>query len=166
MKPKTLQKHEAADKRGFDRLDRAILSELLQDSRRSLQDVGAKVGLSATSCWNRIKKMESEGLVTGYTVQVDASKLGYRDTVIVQVSLETHSDQAVEDFGSILASIPEVLAAYLVAGDCDYYMIIAVEDTRDYERLLREKLYKIPGIRQSKSNFVLRTLKQTSAPLL
>ena len=64
-----------------------------------------------------------------------------------------------------LATIPEIQEAYLVSGDYDYYIRIAVRDTRDYERLLREKLYKIPGIRHSKSSFVLRQLKQSLLPL-
>ena len=55
--------------------------------------------------------------------------------------------------------------AYLVSGDYDYYIRIAVRDTRDYERLLREQLYRIPGIRHSKSSFVLRTLKESLLPL-
>jgi hypothetical protein len=69
------------------------------------------------------------------------------------------------DFGRTLATIPEIQEAYLVSGDYDYYIRIAVRDTRDYERLLREKLYKIPGIRHSKSHFVLRVLKETSVPV-
>jgi hypothetical protein len=63
------------------------------------------------------------------------------------------------------AEIPEVIKACLVSGDYDYYIRIAVRDTRDYERLLREKLYRIPGIRHSRSSFVLRTLKQSLIPL-
>ena len=68
-------------------------------------------------------------------------------------------------FGWALAQIPEVLEAFLVSGDYDYYIRIAVRDTRDYERLLREQLYRIPGIRHSKSCFVLRRLKETKLPL-
>jgi Lrp/AsnC family leucine-responsive transcriptional regulator len=80
--------------------------------------------------------------------------------VIVQVTLDSHSDETLFEFGRALADIPEVLEAYLISGDYDYLIRIAVSDTRDYERLLREKLYKIPGIRHSKSSFVLRSLKQ------
>ena len=69
------------------------------------------------------------------------------------------------DFGKELEQIPEVLEAYLVSGDYDYTIRIAVRDTRDYERLLRDRLYRIPGIRHSKSSFVLRTLKQSLVPL-
>jgi DNA-binding Lrp family transcriptional regulator len=73
--------------------------------------------------------------------------------------------QTLYDFGRALEEIPEVLEAYLVSGDYDYYIRIAVRDTRDYERLLRERLYRIPGIRHSKSSFVLRTLKESLLPL-
>ena len=148
----------------FDIQDFAILRALLQDSRKSLQDIGQEVGLSTTSCWNRIKRMEAAGAIQGYTVKVDLAQLGYQDTVIIQVNLESHSDETLYEFGRILETIPEVMEAYLVSGDYDYYIRIAVKDTRDYERLLREKLYKIPGIRHSKSSFVLRTLKKSDTP--
>ncbi len=150
----------------FDRLDLAILKVLLADSRQTLQEVGAQVGLSTTSCWNRIKRMEAAGAIQGYTVKLDLARLGYRDTVIVQVNLESHSDETLYEFGRVLETIPEVLEAYLISGDYDYFVRIAVQDTRDYERLLREKLYKIPGIRHSKSSFVLRTLKKSDTPLV
>ncbi|SEK06212.1 Lrp/AsnC family transcriptional regulator, leucine-responsive regulatory protein [Variovorax sp. OK605] len=149
----------------FDKTDLAILRVLLLDSRKTLQEIGNEVGLSPTSCWTRIKKLEATGVIKRYTVDVDAAKLGYHDSVIVQVTLESHTDEALYDFGRTLATIPEIQEAYLVSGDYDYYLRIAVRDTRDYERLLREKLYKIPGIRHSKSHFVLRVLKETSVPV-
>lgn len=143
----------------------AILRALREDSRRTLQDIGGEVGLSATSCWSRIKKLEAHGVIKRYTVDLDAGKLGYHDSVIVQVTLESHNDETLYEFGRALATIPEIQEAYLVSGDYDYYIRIAVRDTRDYERLLREKLYKIPGIRHSQSHFVLRVLKESSIPL-
>ena len=150
----------------FDKIDMAILRVLLHDSRKTLQEIGAEVGLAATSCWSRIKKLEASGVIKRYTVDIDPAKLGYQDSVIVQLTLESHSDETLYEFGRVLASIPEVQEAYLVSGDYDYYIRIAVRDTRDYERLLREKLYKIPGIRHSQSHFVLRVLKEASAPLI
>jgi Lrp/AsnC family leucine-responsive transcriptional regulator len=148
----------------FDKFDLAILRELMADSRRTLQEIGQAVKLSPTTCWSRIKRMEAEGVIRQYSLDIDRAKLGYKDTVIVQLTLDSHTDQALFDFGKVLAQIPEVLDACLVSGDYDYYLRIAVKDTRDYERLLREKLYKIPGIRHSKSSFVLRVLKDVSAP--
>jgi len=150
----------------FDKIDMAILRVLLLDSRKTLQDISAEVGLSPTSCWTRIKKLEAQGVIKRYTVDIDPAKLGYQDSVIVQVTLESHTDETLYDFGRTLATIPEIQEAYLVSGDYDYYIRIAVRDTRDYERLLREKLYKIPGIRHSKSSFVLRTLKKSDTPLI
>jgi Lrp/AsnC family leucine-responsive transcriptional regulator len=148
-----------------EQVDRAILRVLREDSRRTLQEIGAMVGLSATSCWTRIKKLESQGVIKRYTVDLDPAKLGYNDFVIVQLTLESHTDETLYEFGRVLATIPEIQEAYLVSGDYDYYIRIAVRDTRDYERLLREKLYKIPGIRHSKSSFVLRVLKEASVPI-
>ncbi|MBQ5962457.1 Lrp/AsnC family transcriptional regulator [Massilia sp. ZL223] len=153
------------DRKIFDAADRAILAILLKDSRTPLQEISATVGLSTTSCWNRIKRMTDTGLLQGYTVKVDLAHLGYHDTVIVQVTLDSHSEETLYEFGRALESIPEVLEASLISGDYDYFVRIAVKDTRDYERLLRERLYKIPGIRHSKSSFVLRTLKRTDTPL-
>ncbi|MEJ1127420.1 Lrp/AsnC family transcriptional regulator [Variovorax sp. CCNWLW225] len=150
----------------FDKTDLAILRVLLLDSRKTLQEIGNEVGLSPTSCWTRIKKLEATGVIKRYTIDVDSAKLGYHDSVIVQVTLESHTDETLYDFGRTLATIPEIQEAYLVSGDYDYYIRIAVRDTRDYERLLREKLYKIPGIRHSKSHFVLRVLKETSVPVI
>ncbi len=150
----------------FDKHDLAIMRLLLVDSRLSLQEIGAKVHLSATTCWSRIKRMEREGVIKRYTVDLERTRLGYRDTVIIQLTLASHNEETLHEFGEALGSIPEVLDAYLVSGDYDYYIRIAVKNTRDYERLLREKLYKIPGIRHSKSSFVLRTLKDTRMPVV
>ena len=149
----------------LDRFDFAILRALQRDARLSLADISAEVGLTSSPCWARIKRLEEAGVIEGYAVRLNAEKIGLKDTVIVQVTLDSHSDEALQRFGQQLEQIPEVLEAFLVSGDYDYYLRLAVVDTRDYERLLREKLYKIPGIRHSKSSFVLRQLKRGELPL-
>jgi len=149
----------------MDAIDRKILKVLQEDGRASLQQVGQTVGLSSSPCWERIRKMELAGVIEGYTVRLNAQALELNDTVLVQVTLDSHTDNTLEKFGETLAAIPEVVEAYLVSGEYDYLLRVAVKDTRDYERLLREKLYKIKGIRHSKSSFVLRTLKKADLPL-
>lgn len=156
---------ERSEPASLDALDLRILATLRQDARASLQDIGRSVGLSTTPCWNRIKRMEAQGVIEGYTVALNAAALGYRDVFIVQVTLASHSDDMLAAFGRALAEIPEVTEALLVSGDYDYALRVVVKDTRDYERLLREKLYKIPGIRHSKSSVVLRSLKSGQIPL-
>ena len=149
----------------MDRLDRKILAVLQANARASLQEIGQAVGLSPSPCWGRIKKMEEADVIQGYTVRIDQAAVGFTETVLVQVTLDNHSDETLFEFGRVLAEIPEVIEAYLISGDYDYLIRIAVRDTRDYERLLREKLYRIPGIRHSKSSFVLRRLKESALPL-
>jgi len=149
----------------MDALDRKILKTLQRDARASLQQIGQAVGLSTSPCWERIRKLEQAGVIEGYTLRLNAQALGLNDTVLVQVTLDSHSDNTLEKFGETLAAIPEVIEAYLVSGEYDYLLRVAVKDTRDYERLLRERLYKIKGIRQSKSSFVLRTLKKADLPI-
>ncbi len=148
----------------LDTIDRNILSVLQQDARLSLAEIGARVGLSTTPCWTRIKRMEEAGVIRGYTVRIDPAAIGFPETVVVQVLLESHSDEMLAAFGKALAEIPEITEALLISGDYDYLIRVAVRDTRDYERLLREQLYRIPGIRHSKSSFVLRKLKETQGP--
>ena len=150
----------------IDKFDLQILSILSRDVRTSLQEISSQIGLSSTPCWTRIKRLESTGVIQGYTVRIDPAKIGFGESVMVQVTLESHSDETLYKFGKALEEIPEVLEAYLISGDYDYFIRLAVRDTRDYERLLRERLYKLPGIRHSKSSFVLRCLKQSTIPLL
>ena len=149
----------------LDKFDIQILSILNRDARTSLQDIGVQIGLSTTPCWTRIKRMESAGVIQGYTIRIDPAAIGFSETVMVQITLESHNDATLFEFGKALEEIPEVLDAYLISGDYDYLIRLAVRDTRDYERLLREQLYKLPGIRHSKSSFVLRRLKESTIPL-
>ena len=149
----------------LDKFDISILEALQKDARLSLQDLGKIVGLTASPCWTRVKRLEDAGVIEGYTVRLSPEKLGLPETVILHVSLDSHSEEALFEFGRALEDIPEVLEAFLVSGDYDYYIRVAVEDTRGYERFLRERLYKIPGIRNSKSSFVLRRLKQSQLPV-
>ena len=149
----------------MDRIDQKILRHLQSDGRASLQDISKAVGLSPSPCWERIRKMEAAGVIEGYTVRINPQAIGLNETVLVQVTLDSHSENTLERFGETLAAIPEVIECFLVSGEYDYLLRIAVRDTRDYERLLREKLYKIKGIRHSKSNFVLRTLKKADLPV-
>lgn len=149
----------------LDKFDRAILRALQRNARASLQEISDEVGLTTSPCWTRIKRLEESGVIEGYTVKVNAEKVGRPEQLIVQLTLNKHTDAAMAEFARHLEAIPEVIDAYLVSGDYDYVLRLSVRDTRDYERLLREKLYKIPGVRHSKSSFVLRCLKASSLPL-
>ena len=121
------------------------------------------MNLSTTACWNRTRRLEQEGYIRGYVALINAQKLGLSDTVLIEVTLERHEDDTLSRFGEQLAALPEVLEAYLVSGEYDYLIKVAVDGTVGYERFLREKLYKIQGIRHSRSRFALRCMKQAAS---
>ena len=145
--------------RELDQSDRRILRALQENARLTVAQVAEKAGLSQTPCWNRLKRLESSGVISGYVALVDQAKIGYPETVIIEVTLERHDEEALKRFGDILKELPEVIEAYLTTGEYDYFIKVAVSGTAGYERFLREKLYRIPGIRHSRSAFTLRCLK-------
>ncbi|KIF82206.1 Lrp/AsnC family transcriptional regulator [Noviherbaspirillum autotrophicum] len=144
----------------LDEIDRKILRTLSRDGRISNQKLAEMVNLSPTPCWNRVKALEEAGFINEYVAILDQRALGLPDTVIIEVTLERHDDDIFQRFGDALAELPEVMEAYLLTGDYDYLIKVAVSGTEGYERFLRQKLYKIPGIRHSRSTFALRCLKR------
>ena len=144
----------------LDELDRRILRELRTDGRLSNTKLAEKVGLSTTPCWNRVRALEEGGMIEGYAALLSQTALGYPDTVIIEVTLDRHDDEIFEKFGQALAALPEVMEAYLLTGDYDYLIKVAVAGTAGYEEFLRKKLYKLPGLKHSRSTFVLRCLKR------
>jgi Lrp/AsnC family leucine-responsive transcriptional regulator len=144
----------------MDEIDRKILRTLSHDGRISNQKLAEAVNLSPTPCWNRVRALEEAGFITQYVALLDQRALGLPDTVIIEVTLDRHDDEIFQRFGDALAQLPEVMEAYLLTGEYDYLIKVAVSGTEGYEQFLRQKLYKIPGIRHSRSTFALRCLKR------
>src|SRR5690606_3275923 len=142
----------------LDRIDRAIVAALVENGRISNAQLAEKVGLSPSPCWQRVRRLEEAGLIAGYTAVIDSSMLGVTETAIVEVVLERHDDDVLEACGRAMAAMPEVLEVYLTTGEYDYLIKVAVKGTAGYEEFLRRKLYKVPGIRHSRSSFALRCL--------
>jgi Lrp/AsnC family leucine-responsive transcriptional regulator len=152
----------------LDEIDYRILRELQFNARVSNVQLAEKVGLSASPCWNRLHRLEDEGIIEKYVTIFNHEALGVPDTVIIEARLDHHDDEILRKFEDQLARLPEVVEAYLVTGEYDYYIKVAVAGTAGYERFLRDKLYKIPGISHSRSSFTLRCLKRSFSvpPLL
>lgn len=153
---------------GLDAMDRKILSALREDGRLTMNELAAKVSLSASPCWTRVKRLEASGAIEGYVAVVNHKAIGLGNTVFVEVTLNKHDDKVLAQFGEALLRIPEVVEAHLVTGDYDYLIKLAVAGTEHYERFLRETLYKMPGIQHSRTTFALRALKRSISvdPLL
>ena len=144
----------------LDDIDRKILRVLREDGRISNQKLAEQVNLSASPCWNRVRALENAGVIREYVAILDQQALGVPDTVIIEVTLERHDDDVFQRFGDALAEMPEVMEAFLVTGEYDYLIKVAVAGTAGYEHFLRQRLFKIPGMRNSRSTFALRCLKR------
>ena len=144
----------------LDETDRRILRVLREDGRISNQKLAERINLSPTPCWNRVRALEQAGIIKEYVAVLDQQALGVPDTVIIEVTLDRHDDDVFQRFGDALAEMPEVMEAYLVTGEYDYLIKVAVAGTAGYEHFLRQRLFKIPGIRNSRSTFALRCLKR------
>jgi Lrp/AsnC family leucine-responsive transcriptional regulator len=144
----------------LDAIDRRILRALRSEGRLPNAKLAERVGLSATPCWNRVRALEEAGVIEGYAALLNQKALGLPDTVIIEVTLDRHDERTLERFGEALADLPEVVEAFLVSGEYDYLIKVAVAGTEGYESFLRRKLYRLPGFQNSRSIFALRCLKR------
>jgi Lrp/AsnC family leucine-responsive transcriptional regulator len=143
----------------LDSIDAKILRALVANAKISTADLAESVGLSTSPCWQRVRRLEADGYIRGYSAKLDQYKLGATEIVFVEVSLERHNQDALREFGRIIKELDEVLEVFLTSGEHDYLLKVAVTGTRGYEAFLTNKLSKIPGIRQTRSSFALRCLK-------
>lgn len=144
----------------MDMTDRKILSALRRNGRLTMNELAEEVGLSPSPCWTRVKRLEARGAIERYVAVLNHKVIGLPNIVFVEVTLDRHDEGALEQFGEALALIPEVIEAHLVTGDYDYLVKLAVAGTEHYEAFLRRSLYRIAGIRHSRSTFALRALKR------
>lgn len=155
----------ARDIHALDRIDRQILRELQRNARLTNSQLAEAVGLSPSPCWQRTRRLEDEGFIQGYQAILDPAKVGASEIVIIYVTLDHHDDEVLEAFGQAMAEMPEVVEVYLITGEFDYIIKVAVDSTAGYEEFLRKRLYRVPGIRHSRSSFTLRCLKQSPVPV-
>jgi Lrp/AsnC family leucine-responsive transcriptional regulator len=148
----------------MDAIDKRILRALHRNARLTNAELAEEVGLSPSPCWTRVRRLEQAGVIRGYVAILDQAQLGLPDTVIIEVMTEKHDEETLRRFEQAVAELPEVIEAWLVTGEYDYVIKAAVGGTAGYERLLREKIYRLPGVRHTRTSFTLRSLKQTFSP--
>ena len=148
----------------MDATDRRILRALHRRARLSNAELAEEVGLSPTPCWTRVRRLEAAGVIQGYVAILDQAALGYPDTVFIEIMMERHDAEQLRRFEQAVTDMPEVVEAWLVTGEYDYVVKAAVGGTAGTEKLLRDKLYRLPGVRHTRTSFTLRCLKQTHSP--
>jgi Lrp/AsnC family leucine-responsive transcriptional regulator len=147
--------------RTLDKLDRHILRILQQEGRISMKDLGERVGLSVTPCIERVKRMERDGVISGYYARVDPAAVGAKLLVFVEITLNQKSATAFEQFRREVLRIPEVQECHLVSGDFDYLIKARIHEMAEYRKLLGDMLLELPGAAQSKSYVVMEEIKET-----
>jgi Lrp/AsnC family leucine-responsive transcriptional regulator len=150
----------------MDAIDRKILRALSRQGRLTNAELAEEVGLSASPCWTRVKRLEQAGVIKGYAAVLDQAALGLPDTVFIEVMMERHDEEQLRRFEQAVKDIPEILECHLVTGEYDYVIKAAVGGTVGYERLLRDRLYRLPGVRHTRTSFALRCLKQELSPVV
>lgn len=148
----------------MDQTDRRILRALARNARLTNAELAGEVGLSPSPCWTRVRRLEQAGVIEGYVALLNQSMLGLPDTVFVEVMVEKHDEAALSRFEQAVLDMPEVLECHLTTGEYDYLLKAAVGGTAGYEALLREKLYRLPGVRHTRTAFALRCLKRSLSP--
>ncbi|MGO1117811.1 Lrp/AsnC family transcriptional regulator [Rhodovibrionaceae bacterium A322] len=145
----------------LDAIDRKILKALQADGRITNQDLADSVGLSPSPCLRRVKALENQGVISGYTAVLDQEQLGLMLNVFISVKLEKQGEAEITTFESTMAGFPEVQDCYLMTGTRDYLLRVVVPDLKAYERFLKQKMVKLPFIGSIESSFALTQVKRS-----
>lgn len=146
----------------LDRLDKAILREIQKDGRISNVELSRRIGLSATPCLERVKRLEKENFITGYVGQVNPEKVGAALLVFVEITLDRSAPDVFEEFSMAVQSLEAIQECHLVSGSFDFLLKTRVSDMSDYRVLLGDTLLTLPSVSDSRTYVVMEEVKQTS----
>ena len=146
----------------MDSIDLKILALLQTDATLSIATIGERVGLSQTPCWKRIQRLEADGVIDRRVAVLDPVKLGLGLTVFVSIETADHSEDWLERFAETVASMPEVLEFYRMAGDVDYMLRVVVADMQAYDTFYKKLIATLP-LKNVTSRFAMEKVKSTTA---
>lgn len=147
--------------RELDRIDLKILDILQRDGRISITELAEQISLSATPCSERVKRLEREGVITGYHARVKPAALGLNLLVFLEIKLSAKSGDVFDKVKQELLYVPEVMECHLVSGEFDYLVKARLSEMNEYRRLLGEILKRLPASATSHSYVVMEEIKET-----
>lgn len=151
----------------MDNLDRKLISLLQENGKLTMKELSAELGLSITPIYERLRRLENKGLITGYHASVNPKKAGFGFEVFSSVTLESHKADYLREFEVEIAKFSEVMECYHLAGTFDFLLKILVKDMDEYAEFVNRKLAKLNNIRLVQSMMVLKKIKQTAVlPLI
>ena len=145
----------------LDRTDRRILECLQADGRISNVHLAKKVNLTPTPCIERVKRLERQGYIRGYTALLDPELVDASLLVFVEIDLSHKSPDAFRKFREEARRLTEIMDCHLVSGNFDYLIKARVKDMKAYRRLLGDKILPLPGVSGSRSYVVMEEVKET-----
>ncbi|MBX5067223.1 Lrp/AsnC family transcriptional regulator [Rhizobium lentis] len=146
----------------FDRIDLKILRALQSEGRLSNADLAERVNVSAATCHRRTQRLFEEGYITGVRAEVAPGAVGLGAMVMVGVVLDRSTPESFGAFEGAVMELKEVQDCNLVAGDFDYLLKIRVRDMADFNKLHGQKLIALPGVRQTRTFFVMKEVKENA----
>lgn len=149
----------------LDRTDIAILTAVQDNARISLAELSERVDVAASTCQRRLARLEETGLIQQYTTYLDEERLGYDGGVVVQITLDSQSEAALSSFEAAVVTCPEVVECHLMAGDADYLLRLVVRDMRDFGRIHKAHLSRLPHVSRIQSNMALRRVIRRPPPI-
>lgn len=150
----------------LDAIDLQILDLLQRDASLTAAEVAEKVGLSQSPCWRRIDRLEQQGYIRRRVALLDRQRLGLGVMVFVQVKLSRGARRSLAQFEAAMRSFPEVQECYMLMGEIDFLVKVVTRDVASYEAFLREKLARVPAVRDVRSSMALTPVKEgTELPL-
>ena len=144
----------------MDKLDHKIIAELQQNGRLTNQELSERVSLSPSPCLRRVRQLEREGVIEGYTAIVNQEACGLQINAFVSVRLEKQTNKTILGFEQGIHELDDVLACYLMSGESDYLLHVLSPSLKTYESFIRDKLTKIPGIGTLETHFAFGQVKR------
>lgn len=147
----------------LDDIDKRIVAVLQGEGRLPMVDLADRVGLSATPCQRRVKRLEDEGVIERYAALVPPPAVGLALQALVQVTLDDHSEKTVAAFESAIRARSEVVACYAVTGDMDFLLHVLAPDLASFSEFAMKALLRMPGVRGTRSSFIMQAVKSDLA---
>jgi Lrp/AsnC family leucine-responsive transcriptional regulator len=147
----------------LDDIDHTILSNLQADGRLTNADLAESIGLSASACHRRVRRLEADGVIERYAALVNRELVGRGVSVFVEISLESQREELLDAFEAAVNNVPHVQSCHLMAGNADYLVHVTCADVADYETIHREYIAVLPGVTQVRSSFAIRTITDSTA---
>ena len=152
--------------KSFDAIDLKILDQLQIDASLSNVELARRVHLSPSPCLARVRALEARGLIRQYVALLEAKHLGLHLNVFISISLKLQSRQALQEFEERITLRDEVMECYLMTGDADYLLRVAVPDMPALESFILEQLLPIAQVEKIRSSFALKQVRyKTALPL-